>query len=526
MKILIADSVSSRAVDIFKQQGFEVDINTGLKEEELISVIPDYDGLVVRSATKVTAGIITAADKLKVIGRAGSGVDNIDLTSATHKGIIVMNTPGANTTSTAEHTFAMLLAMARNIPQAYTSLKQGRWDRKKYRGVELRGKVLGIIGLGNIGKALALSAQAFDMKVISHDPFMTDEAALENHIRLVNVDTLFSESDFITVHTPLTKETKHLVNAATLKKCKPNVRILNCARGGIVDEQALVRAVDEGTVAGAALDVFEKEPPTPEDPLLKSERIIFTPNLGASTEEAQEIVAVLVAEQMSDALLKHGIRNAVNMPSIEEKEMDKLHDFIHLGEKLGSLQYQMAEGQMKEITINYQGDFKSIKTSMITISIIRGLLSKTSRFINDVNAISAASERGLRITENFSSKAGDYTNLISVCYVTSETKYKIEGTVFGKNDIRIVTIDGFRLNAVAEGYALIYTNDDRPGMIAGVSSTLAHNNINIASMFLARKTKGGVAMVLINTDSPLSKNAIKSIRSLDGIHEVKGINFS
>jgi D-3-phosphoglycerate dehydrogenase len=502
-------------------------VKTGLKEDELLKIIAAYDAMVVRSATKVTAKIIEAADKMKVIGRAGSGVDNIDAKAATKKGIVVMNTPGANTISTAEHTFAMLISLSRNIPQAYESIRGSKWDRKKYEGVELRGKILGIVGLGNIGKALADRARAFDMKVIGFDPFISEEVAAQKKIQLVTLEELIRTSDYISFHTPLSPETKHIINAESIKKCKKGVRIINCARGGIVDEQALVAGIEQGIVAGAAFDVFEKEPPDFTSPLFKNDKIIFTPHLGASTEEAQEMVALVVAEQMSDALLGKGIRNAVNAPSIAAKEMEELRSFLLLGETLGSLQYQMAEGQMKELKINYQGSFNNIRTDAITLSILKGLLYKTtSKVVNEVNAKSMADEKGLKVSETFSDSAGDYVHAILVNYITSKNEHCVEGTVFGKNDIRIVAVDNFRLNAVAEGNGFLYTNDDHPGMIASVTTVMAKNKINIGSMFLAREAKGGMAMCLVNVDSPLQDDVLQSIRQITGIHEVKALQFS
>jgi len=454
-------------------------------------------------------------------------VDNIDLKAATRKGIVVMNTPGANTISTAEHTFAMLMSLCRSIPQADASIRAGRWERNKIHGVELRGKTLGIIGLGNIGKVLAARARGFDMRVVGYDPYISEEAAAKIGIDLSSIEDLLPVSDFITVHTPLTPETRHLLNAASLKRCKKGVRILNCARGGIVDEAALHEAILEGRVAGAALDVFEKEPPDPANPLLRNDRVIFTPHLGASTEEAQEMVAVLVAEQMTEALLNQGIRNAVNMPSLGEKEMDSLKAFLQLGETLGSLQYQLAEGQMRELRIQYKGDFKDLRTSAITIAIVKGLLSRTTNsVVNQVNAPALAAEKGLQVSETFTPGSGDYVHLISVEYVTSQGEHRVEGSVFGKNDVRIVSVDGFRLNAVAGGHALLYSNDDRPGMIASVSGVLANANVNIASMFLARQKQGGVAMVLINVDSALDQSVLDSVRGLAGVHEVRPIEFS
>ncbi len=528
MKVLISDAVSEKAVDILKQyEGIEVTFKTGLSEDEIVSIIPEYDGLIVRSATKVTPKIIEAASNLKIIGRAGSGVDNINIDSATQKGIVVMNTPGANTISTAEHTFAMMISLARNIPQAHASIKEGKWARKSFKGTELRGKTLGIIGLGNIGKTLANRAFAFNMSVLGYDPFISKEAALQNNIELADLDTIFSKSDFISVHTPLNNDTKHLINKDTLKKCKNGVRIINCARGGIVNEEDLVEAIDSGIVAGAAFDVFENEPPSSDAPVVNNEKIIHTPHLGASTKEAQEIVAVLIAQQMADGLVNNDIRNAINMKSVDAKKMKDMNEFVRLGKVLGSLQYQMAEGQMEELEVSFVGDFEGIATELITTSVVQGLLENTtSSVVNGVNAMYLASKRGLKATESFSKISGDYKNLVSVTYKTSEVKRTISGTIFGKKDVRVVSIDDFPLNATIGENAILYTNDDLPGVTASITSKLAENNINIASMFLARKSKGGKAMVLVNTDSSVQENVIDSISKIDGIYFIKSIMFS
>ncbi|MDO8426836.1 MAG: phosphoglycerate dehydrogenase, partial [Deltaproteobacteria bacterium] len=416
MKILISDSMSNKAVEILKATpGITVDVITGLKPEELKAKIKDYHGLVVRSATKATAEIIEAAENLKVIGRAGTGVDNIDMTAATKKGIVVMNTPGGNTVTTAEHAVAMMMALSRNIPQATASMKRGEWEKKKFEGTEVTGKTLGILGVGNIGSVVASRAQGLKMNVIAYDPFISPEAADKLGISLVSMDELFKKSDFISIHVPLTNETKNLVNAGAFQKMKKGVKIINCARGGIVDEKDLAEAIKAKIVSGAAFDVFEKEPPQADNPLLQLEEVILTPHLGASTLEAQENVAIAIAEQIADYLTTGSIRNAVNVPSIPAELLVSLGAYISLGEKLGSFQGQILKGGIEEITVEYSGEVVNYDVAPITIACIKGLLDKVlDTYVNFVNAPYIAKERGIKIVEVKSSRPTDFASSITI----------------------------------------------------------------------------------------------------------------
>ena len=433
-KVLISDNVAKECVDILEAaEGIEVDFNTKLTPEEFVKVIPEYDGLVVRSATKVREEAIKAAKKLKVIGRAGAGVDNIDVSKATDAGIIVMNTPGGNTVSTAEHTFSMMMALSRNIPQADRSIKEGRWDRKKYMGVELRGKTLGIIGLGNIGRVLAKRANAFEMTVIGFDPFITKEMAHSAGIDLVTLEEIWAQADYITVHTPLNDSTRHVINADTLGKCKDGVRIINCARGGVVDEEALLAAIESGKVAGAAIDVYENEPPN-QSPLVMNEKVVSTPYLGASTAEAQDIVAIMVAEQLRNYLLNGEVKNAVNVPSISPEVYEQVKPFIDLGQKLGLLLGQLGKGQLKSIDITYYGDVHEYDTWPVTSSILQGLFSRSySEDVNIINATSTAEKLGIKVDETKSSENKDYKNCIEVSIVTDKGDLCVLGTIFTRS---------------------------------------------------------------------------------------------
>jgi len=513
LKVLITDPVDQGCIDMLQKQGILVDMKTGLPADELKDIISDYSALIVRSGTKVTAEVIEAAAKLKVIGRAGTGVDNIDVDVATRRGIIVMNTPGGNTISAAEHTISMLLALSRNIPQATQSLKEGRWDRKIYMGVEVYGKTLGIIGLGRVGREVALRAGSFGMKLIGYDPFISDDAASKVGVKLVDLDEIFSESDYITLHTPLTSETKHLISEAQLERCKTGVRIINCARGGVVDEKALLKAIKSGRVAGAALDVYEDEPPSAGSmELLKHERVICTPHLGASTREAQVNVALQVAQQVADVLTGGAVRNAVNLPSIDPKVYQRIEPYLNLAEKMGSLQSQLGEGHLREVSIEYRGDVLNYPTSPITSSVLKGIFAGSSeRTINLVNAPFLARERGVKVNEIKSSEHEDFSNLITVTYCTSKGKRIISGTIFGKNDPRIVRMDECHFDAYPEGDMLVCGNVDVPGVIGRIGTILGDENINIARMTWGREKSGGRAVTLLNVDSPIPDQVLEKI---------------
>ena len=527
MKVLVSDSMSDRCVEIFKNApGLQVDVNTKLKPEELKKVIKDYHALVVRSATKVTAEIIEAADNLKVIGRAGTGVDNIDMQAATKKGIVVMNTPGGNTVTTAEHAVSMLMALARKIPQATASMRKGEWEKKKFEGTEVTSKTLGILGVGNIGSVVADRAQGLRMNVIAYDPYLSQEAANRMGVELVSLDELYKKSDFISIHVPLTNETKNLVNKDAFAKMKKGVKIINCARGGIVNEKDLCDAIKVGIVSSAALDVFEKEPTPPDNPLLQMEEVILTPHLGASTAEAQENVAIAIAEQIVDYLIKGTIRNAVNVPSVPAELLANLGPYITLAEKLGIFQGQILKGGIEEVTIEYSGDVVSYDVAPVTIAAIKGLLDQLmDQQVNFVNAPFVAKERGIKVIEIKSSRAIDFASSITIKVKTKEEENLIEGALFGKKEPRIVRIDKFFLDAVPEGYLLVLHNYDKPGVIGNVGTLLGSGNINIARLHLGRQAVGGEAVSVWNIDTPLPADLLVKLLKLPHMISAKVVKL-
>lgn len=516
MKVLISDSMSSKAVEVLKNTpGLDVDVITGMKPEELKVKIKDYHGLVIRSATKVTAEILEAAENLKVIGRAGTGVDNVDTVAATKKGVVVMNTPGGNTITTAEHAVSMMMALARKIPQATASMRRGEWEKKKFEGTEMTGKTLGILGVGNIGSVVASRANGLKMNVIAYDPFISAEAADKLGISLVSMDDLFKKSDFISIHVPLTNETKNIVNAEAFKKMKKGVKLINCARGGIVSEKDLAEAIKEKIVSGAALDVFEKEPTPADNPLLQMEEVILTPHLGASTHEAQENVAIAIAEQMADYLVNGTIRNAVNVPSVPAELLVSLSPYISLGEKLGSFQGQILKGGVEEVTIEYSGDVVNYDVAPVTIACIKGLLDQMlDTYVNFVNAPYVAKERGIKVVEVKSSRSTDFASSITIKVKTKDEENVVEGALFGKKEPRIVRIDKFLLDAVPEGNLLLLQNEDKPGVIGNVGTLLAANNVNIARLHLGRQTVGKEAVSVWSVDSVIPKGLIEKILKL------------
>ncbi len=525
MKVLVSDNISPKGVELLEKAGLKVDVKTGLSPDELKAIIGQYHGLVIRSATKVTADIIEAAEKLKVIGRAGSGLDNVDRAAATKKGIVVMNTPGGNTITTAEHAIAMMFALARNIPQATVSMKEGKWEKKKFMGIELYNKTLGVLGLGNIGSQVARRAQGLQMNVICYDPFLSDDRAAELGVEKVTLDELFSRSDFITIHTPLTPETKGLINAKTIEKMKDGVRIINCARGGIVNEKDLHDAIVSGKVGGAALDVYEKEPP--EDlSLIKLDKVICTPHLGASTAEAQENVAVAVAEQIIDYLLSGVIRNAVNFPSIPSDQLPFLLPYIKLAEILGSFGAQIYEGGVSEVTLEFRGRAREIDTKPVTIAALKGLLSPILlETVNFVNAPIIAKERGIEVKETTSEDALDFHNMLVLRVRANGRETTICGTLYGKTEPRIVRVDNFPVEIVPEGTMLFIYNNDRPGVIGNIGSLLGKNNINIARMHFGRESAGGMAISVVNVDSDVSDELVNELAGLPNIISVKVIKL-
>jgi D-3-phosphoglycerate dehydrogenase len=525
LKVLISDNISPKCIEILEKSGIEVDVKIGMKPDELKACIGNYHGLVIRSATKVTSDIIDAAKNLKVIGRAGSGLDNVDRSAATKKGIVVMNTPGGNTITTAEHTISLMLALARQIPLATISMKAGKWEKKKFIGVELFNKTLGVIGIGNIGSQVAKRAQGLAMNVIAYDPFLSEDKAKAMGVEKVDIEKLLRRSDFITVHTPLTPETKHIINKDNIKMMKKGVRIINCARGGIINEKDLYDALVDGKVAGAALDVFENEPPI-NNPLIKLDNVISSPHLGASTKEAQENVAVTIAEQIADYLTNGTIRNAVNFPSIPSDQITRLQPYINLAEKLGGFASQIFKGGVTEITVEYQGDASEIDTAPVTIAAIKGFLTPIlEETVNFINALFIAKERGIEVKETKSSDAGDYQSMIVIRVKAKEKENYFAGTLFSKKDPRIIGIDNFKVEIVPEGELLFMYNNDKPGVIGNIGTLLSNNNINIARMHFGREKLGGRAISVVTIDSPATPKIIEEIKRLPNILSVKQITL-
>ncbi len=524
-KVLISDNISSRCVEILKKAGLEVDIKTGLKPEELKSIIGEYSGLVIRSATKVTSGLIEAATKLKVVGRAGSGLDNVDKAAASKKGIVVMNTPGGNTVTTAEHTLAMMFAAARKIAQANASMAAGKWEKKKFMGIELFNKTLGIIGLGKIGGEVAKRAQALGMHVIAFDPFLNEDKAAEMGIVKGEIAEIMKRADFITVHTPLTAETKGLFNAKTIATCKKGVVLINCARGGIINEKDLLEALNSGQVGAAALDVYEVEPPV-DNPLVGHDKVVCTPHLGASTEEAQENVAVAVAEQIVDYLVHGIIRNAVNFPSIPADQAATLQPFVTLAEKVGAFTSQIFEGGITGIAIEYLGEAAALNTSAVTIAAIKGLLTPMlEETVNFVNAPFIAKERGIEVKETKSKDSGDFQSLITLTVKSPKRQLSVSGTLFSKKEPWIVKIDNYDVEVVPEGNMLVMHNNDKPGVIGSIGTVMGKNDINIARMHFGREQAGGMAISVVNIDSPVDDKVLGEIKALPNILDVKVISM-
>ena len=525
-RVLISDALSTAAVQIFKDHGVETDFqpNLGKDKDKLAEIIGNYDGLAIRSATKATAKILEKATRLKVIGRAGIGVDNVEIPAATAKGVIVMNTPFGNSITTAEHAITLMLALAREIPAADASTQAGKWEKNRFMGVELTGKTLGLIGCGNIGSIVADRAQGLKMRVIAFDPYLTEKRALDLGVEKVELDDLIARADLITLHTPLTDKTKNIIDAAALAKTKKGVRIINCARGGLVDEQALVDALNSKHVAGAAFDVFVEEPAT-KNVLFGHPNVICTPHLGASTTEAQENVALQVAEQMSDYLLTGAISNAVNFPSITAEEAPKLKPFIALAEKLGSFAGQLTETGLSKVTITYEGQVAEMKIKALTSAALTGLLRPMLGDINFVSAPVVAKERGIIVEETTREVAGDYDSLITVTVVTENQTRSVSGTVFADGRPRIVNIKGIRMDAEF-GPSMIYiTNLDKPGFIGRFSSTLGEAGINIATFHVGREAPGGSAVALIEIDGELPADVLEKVRALPQVQSARPLHF-
>lgn len=525
-RVLISDALSPAAVQIFKDRGIEVDFqpNLGKDKDKLAEIIGDYDGLAIRSASKVTPKILANAKKLKVVGRAGIGVDNVDIPAATAKGVIVMNTPFGNSITTAEHAIAMMFALAREIPAADASTQAGKWEKNRFMGVELTAKTLGIIGCGNIGSIVADRALGLKMKVVAYDPFLSPERALDIGVEKVELDDLLARADVITLHTPLTEKTKNVLSAEAIAKTKKGVRIVNCARGGLVDEAALAEALKSGHVAGAAFDVFITEPAT-ENPLFGLPNVICTPHLGASTSEAQENVALQVAEQMSDYLLRGAISNAVNFPSITAEEAPKLKPFIELAEKLGSFAGQLTETDIKTIRITYDGAVAGLKIKALTSAAVAGLLRPALADINVVSAPSVAKERGIVIEETTRDVAGDYESLVTLTVVTEEMERSVAGTVFADGRPRIIDIKGIKVDAEFAPSMIYVTNEDKPGFVGRFASLLGDAGINIATFALGRDHQGGDAIALVEVDGPVPAELLAKVQQLPSVKQARPLHF-
>src|SRR5205807_6188315 len=505
---------------------FKIDARSKLSPMELKKAVADADAIIVRSETKITAEILAAGEKVKIVGRAGVGLDNIDVPAASRQGVIVVNVPGGNTISAAEHTVAMLLALSRNIPQANASLKAGEWKRPQFTGTELQGKVLGLVGLGRIGREVAKRCQSFGMSILGYDPYASEEFAKNFNIKLGSLDDLCAHADFITVHVPLNDSTRHMFNAKLFKKLKEGVRLINCARGGIIDEKALADAIQAGHVKGAAIDVFEDEPPKKDNPLLSLLNVIVTPHLAASTEEAQVKVAQELAETLRDYFLTGAVRNAVNLPAIDAEQYKVLEPYLVLCEKLGMLVTQLAEGAVKELKIEYAGEISLKNTTPLTLAALKGYLTPIlGSEVNVVNAPHVAKERDLRWTETKTNEAADYTSLITLNVSTKNAKLSVAGTLLAKNNPRIVAIDGLSVDVVPEGAMVIYTNVDKPGVIGYVGTVLGNAKINIAAMQVGRKGKSGEAVTVVNVDSDVPDDVLRQIKEFQGITQVKSVKL-
>jgi D-3-phosphoglycerate dehydrogenase len=524
-KVLISDQMDPQAAQIFRDRGVEVDEITGKTPEELKAIIGQYDGLAIRSSTKVTKEILDAATNLKVIGRAGIGVDNVDIPYASSKGVVVMNTPFGNSITTAEHAIALMFALARQLPEADASTQAGKWEKNRFMGVELTAKTLGLIGAGNIGSIVASRALGLKMKVAAYDPFLTPERAVEMGVEKVTLDELLAKADFITLHTPLTDQTRNVLSRENIAKCKKGVRIINCARGGLVDEAALKEALESGHVAGAALDVFAVEP-AKDNPLFGAPNFISTPHLGASTNEAQVNVALQVAEQLSDYLLTGGVTNALNMPSLSAEEAPKLKPYMALAEKLGSLAGQLNGDQIRGVSVETEGQAAQLNQKPIVAAVLAGLMRVYSDTVNMVNAPFLAKERGLDVREVRHDREGDYHTLVRVTVTTSEGERSVAGSLFGNAQPRLVELNGINMEADLAGTMLYIVNQDKPGFIGRIGSTLGAADVNIGTFHLGRRNVGGEAVLLLSVDGTVQEPLLWDICKLDGVKDVKLLKFA
>ncbi len=529
IRIFVADDISESGLQPLRDAGFVVEKKTGLSPSDLQTALSGFSGLVVRSETKVTADLLGNVASLRVVGRAGVGVDNIDVPAATGRGVVVMNAPDGNTITTAEHTLALLIALARRVPQANSSLKSGLWERKRFIGVELQGKTLGIVGLGRIGRVVASRARAFGMNIVAFDPFIAPEQGRELEIEVAPLDEVFARADFLTVHTPLTAETRGIIGANAFSKMKQGVRIINCARGGLVDEAALYQAIKAGVVAGAALDVFEKEPPNAENPLLSLEEVIATPHLGASTTEAQEGVAFTVAEQMRDYLLTGALRGAVNVPAMGAKELHALQPYLDLARQLGRAQAQLVDRAVREVRLEYGGDIVEMDAAPVTRAFLAGLLRDMSARVNVVNAFLIAEERGIGVTTTYIRAGSDAAPAIQTRVVTNSGEQTLSGTLFGygnqAREGRLTEINGFHIEAVPHGHMLVLRNQDVPGVIGQIGTLLGEAGVNISRFQLGRRERGGEAMAVVETDVPLKDETLESLRAAENVIAARQIEL-
>jgi (S)-sulfolactate dehydrogenase len=525
-RVLVADDLSPEAVQVLRKAGLEVDVKVGMKPDELEAVIGGYDGLAVRSATKVTAKVLEKATRLKVVGRAGVGVDNVDLDAATRRGVVVMNTPGGSSTTVAELALAMVLSLSRHVAAATASVKSGKWEKKKFQGHELAGKTLGVVGIGNIGSVLVDRARALKMRAIAYDPFISADAARKLGVELVELDALWRESDVISLHVPITDKTRNLVNADVLSRVKKGAILVNCARGGIVDEKALAEALATGRLGGAAMDVFEKEPPPADHPLFKFENFVCTPHIGASTEEAQSAVAIAIAEQLAVYLQEGVVKNAVNVLGLAPEVMEQLAPYLPLVEKLGSLAAQVAPPGPTEVTVEVAGELAAHPSRPLANRALVGLLRRfVETPVNDVNAPALARERGLKVTEVRSAEPLDYASLVTVRVRGPAGDAQVAGTVYGKREARIVRVDGFRLEAVPDGHVILCENDDAPGVVGNLGTALGAAGVNIARISLSRLEDRSRAFAFLNVDSSPSPETLERLRKLPHVRVVRAIEL-
>jgi len=523
-RVLIADELSPRAVAVFAERGIDADVAIGLKPDALAARIGDYDGLAVRSATKVTAALIAVADKLKIVGRAGIGVDNIDVPAATQRGIVVMNTPYGNAITAAEHAIAMMFALARQIPAADRSTQAGKWEKSRFMGVELSGKTLGVIGCGNIGAIVADRAQGLKMRVIGYDPFLSEERAIDLGIERVSLDELLARADFVTLHTPMTEATRGMLDAKALAKLKPGARLINCARGGLIVEEDLAAALDKGQVAGAAIDVFVEEPAR-QNPLFGRDTVVATPHLGAATAEAQENVAVQIAEQMADFLLTGAVTNAVNMPSLSAEDARRLKPYMKLAEQLGSFAGQLTETGIKSVAIDYEGAIAELNVKPLTATALAGLLAPQLASVNLVNAPVICRERDIRVSETLQAEPSDYQSLMRITVTTERRTRSVAGTVFAGDKPRLVAVEGMPLEAELGEHILFVRNLDKPGFIGALGNALGAASINIATFHLGRTAAGQDAICLIEVDQKLTPALLDAVRGLPNVVQVKSMKF-